>query len=233
MQGYDSVEMRADVELGGTDQKFNLLMGRELQKHYGQTPQTVVMMPLLEGTDGVQKMSKSLGNYIGIDESPKEMFGKIMSISDELMWRYFDLISDKAPSEIAKLKQSAQDGVNPRDIKFILAQEIITRFHDQKSAEEAKAGFIAQFQQGSMPENIPEITLNLESGAKDILITNLLKNAGLVPSVTEGQRMIVAGAVRIDGVKIEDKTLKLAVGTTHVFQVGKLKFAKVTIDAIH
>jgi len=197
VQGYDSVAMKADVELGGTDQKFNLLMGRELQKHYGQKPQSVITMPLLEGTDGVQKMSKSLGNYVGIDESPKEMFGKIMSISDDLMWRYFDLLSDKTPAELTQLKNSVQAGANPRDIKFMLAQEIITRFHDAHAAADAQAGFIAQFQQGAMPEDIKEITLNLPKGETELLITNLLKNAGLVPSVTEGQRMIVAGAVRI------------------------------------
>jgi tyrosyl-tRNA synthetase len=229
VQGYDSVAMHADVELGGTDQKFNLLMGRELQKDYGQKPQSIVMMPLLEGLDGVNKMSKSMGNYIGIDESPKEMFGKIMSISDDLMWRYFDLLSDKMPIDIKKLKDSVQDGANPRDIKFMLAQEIITRFHNQKAAEEAQAGFIAQFQQGVMPENIPDVALKLETGQSEMLITNLLKNAGLVPSVTEAGRMIQAGAVRIDGAKIEDKALKLAAGASHVFQVGKRNYAKVTI----
>jgi tyrosyl-tRNA synthetase len=231
VQGYDSVELKADVELGGTDQKFNLLMGRELQKHYGQKPQSIIMMPLLEGLDGVQKMSKSLGNYIGIDESPKEMFGKIMSISDDLMWRYFDLLSDKMPAEIKQLKTNVQDGANPRDIKFILAEEIITRFHNKQEADGAKEGFIAQFQQGAMPEDIPAITLHLTAGEKEIVITNLLKNAGLVPSVTEGQRMIAAGAVRVDGAKIEDKALKIAIGSTHVFQVGKRKFAEVTISS--
>lgn len=231
VQGYDSVAMKADVELGGTDQKFNLLMGRELQKHYGQKPQSVIMMPLLEGTDGVQKMSKSLGNYIGIDESPKEMFGKIMSISDDLMWRYFDLLSDKTPAELKQLKTSVQGGANPRDIKFMLAQEIITRFHNAQAAADAQAGFIAQFQQGTMPEDIKELTLNLPKGETELLITNLLKNAGLVPSVTEGQRMVVAGAVKIDGNKIEDKTLKIHAGTTHVFQVGKRNFARVTIES--
>lgn len=231
VQGYDSVALKADVELGGTDQKFNLLMGRELQKHYGQKPQSVIMMPLLEGTDGVQKMSKSLGNYIGIDESPKQMFGKIMSISDDLMWRYFDLISDKTPSEIKKLRTSANEGANPRDIKFILAEEIITRFHNQEEAILAREGFIAQFQQGVMPEDIKDLTVTLADGETSILITNLLKNANLVPSVTEGRRMIVAGAVKIDGAKIEDAGLKIPVGTTQVFQVGKRNFARVTVEA--
>lgn len=228
-QGYDSVAMEADIELGGTDQKFNLLVGRELQKHYGHKPQVVLTMPLLEGLDGVQKMSKSLGNYIGIDESPKDMFGKIMSISDDLMWRYFDLISDKSPTEINKLKDSVKSGANPRDIKFILAEEIITRFHSQRDAQLAKEGFIAQFQKGAMPEDIPEIKVSL-AGESNILITNLLKNAGLVPSVSEAQRQIDQGAVRIDGNKIEDKTLKLSVGANLVLQVGKRKFAKIIIS---
>lgn len=230
VQGYDSVALHADVELGGTDQKFNLLMGRELQKHYGQKPQTVITMPLLEGLDGVQKMSKSLGNYIGIDESPKEIFGKIMSISDTLMWRYFDLVSDKSPNEIKKLKTSVEDGANPRDIKFILAEEIISRFHNKQEAVAAKEGFIAQFQQGAMPEDIPEINLKAPAGESNLLISNLLKNAGLVSSVTDGRRMIDSGAVRIDGVKIQDKSLRISVGTTAIFQVGKRKFAKITLN---
>lgn len=229
VQGYDSVAMRADVEIGGTDQKFNLLVGRELQKHYGQTPQIVLTMPLLEGIDGIQKMSKSLGNYIGIDEPAKEIFGKIMSISDDLMWRYFDLVSDKAPSEINKLKASVQDGANPRDIKFMLAEEIITRFHNKTDALVAKEAFIAQFQRGAMPEEIPEINLTVPAGENSLLISNLLKNAGLVSSVSDGQRMIDAQAVRIDGVKIEDKNLKISVGTSAIFQVGKRKFAKITL----
>lgn len=229
VQGYDSVALQADVEIGGTDQKFNLLMGRELQKHYGQKPQVVLTMPLLEGLDGVQKMSKSLGNYIGIDELPQEMFGKIMSISDDLMWRYFDLVSDKTPTEINTLKNSVEHGANPRDIKFILAEEIITRFHNKQAAIAAQHAFIAQFQQGAMPENIPEINVAVASGENGLLICNLLKNAGLVPSVTEGQRMIAAGAVRIDGVKIEDKNLKVAVGQVNIFQVGKRKFAKIRL----
>jgi tyrosyl-tRNA synthetase len=231
VQGYDSVALESDIEIGGTDQKFNLLVGRELQKHYGQTPQIVLTMPLLEGTDGVQKMSKSLGNYIGIDEPAKDIFGKIMSISDDLMWRYFDLVSDKDPDAINKLKESVNDGANPRDIKFILAEEIITRFHNQQEAVAAKEGFIAQFQQGAIPEDILEVTVQVPAGHNEILITNLLKNAGLVPSVSEAQRMIDAGAVRIEGVKIEDKGLKIASGQTNIYQVGKRKFAKVTVSS--
>lgn len=230
VQGYDSVDMKADIELGGTDQKFNLLVGRELQKHYGQKPQVVITMPLLEGLDGVQKMSKSLGNYIGIDEPPKEIFGKIMSISDDLMWRYFDLVSEKSPAEINKLKLSVEQGANPRDIKFILAEEIITRFHSSQDALAAREGFIAQFQKGALPDEILECTVQAPAGATSILITQLLKQANLVPSVTEGQRKIEAGAVRIDGLKIEDKTLQINVGTTNIFQVGKRSFAKVTVE---
>lgn len=229
VQGYDSVALESDIEIGGTDQKFNLLVGRELQKYYGQTPQIVLTMPLLEGTDGIQKMSKSLGNYIGIDEPAKDIFGKIMSISDDLMWRYFDLVSDKTPEAINKLKASVNDGANPRDIKFILAEEIITRFHNQSEAAVAKENFIAQFQQGAMPEDIPDVSVQIPTGQNELLITNLLKNAGLVPSVTEAGRMIEAGAVRIDGVKIEDKGLKISVGTTAIFQVGKRKFAKIVL----
>lgn len=230
VQGYDSVAMKADVELGGTDQKFNLLMGRELQKHYGQKPQTVIMMPLLEGLDGVNKMSKSLGNYIGIDESPKDIFGKIMSISDELMWRYYDLLSDLAPADIMKLKTSVADGANPRDIKFLLAEEIITRFHNKASAIAAREGFIAQFQQGVLPQDIPEVKLSLQDGETQMAIGNILKNAGLAPSVTEAQRLVEQGAVTIDNVKISDKTLKIDAGATYLIQVGKRKFAHVTIQ---
>lgn len=228
MQGYDSVAMQSDVELGGTDQKFNLLVGRELQKHYGQTPQIVITMPLLEGLDGVQKMSKSLNNYIGITEPAKEIFGKVMSISDDLMWRYFDLVSDKTPKEIEALKAKVAAGLNPRDVKFLLAEEIITRFHSRQAAEEAKESFIAQFQKGVMPQDIPEIAIQIDM---EIPLPNLLKQAGLVPSVTEGGRMIEAGAVRIDGEKIADKATKIAAGTQHVYQVGKRKFAKIQLDA--
>lgn len=231
VQGYDSVAMESDLEIGGTDQKFNLLVGRELQKHYGQIPQIILTMPLLEGLDGVQKMSKSLGNYIGICEPPKEIFGKIMSISDELMWRYFDLISDKSPQAILQLKDSVQAGANPRDIKFMLAEEIITRFYDYAAATNAHQEFIAQFQQGAMPTNIPKVVLQIEPAAHGIIITKLLKDAGLVPSITEGQRMIAAGAVRIDGIKVADKDLLIAVNQTNVFQVGRRKFVEVSLKS--
>ncbi len=228
-QGYDSVELKADIELGGTDQKFNLLVGRELQKHYGQKPQVVITMPLLEGLDGVKKMSKSLNNYIGIDEAPNEMFGKFMSISDDLMWRYFDLISDKSPAEIARLKDSVQQGANPRDIKFILAEEIITRFHSQQDAVAARERFIAQFQKGLVPDVIEEFEIQLPDGSSDIAIGNLLKQTNLAPSVTEAQRLVEQGAVQIDGVKIEDKSLKLLPSKAILVQVGKRKFAKISI----
>lgn len=226
IQGYDSVHLESDIEIGGTDQKFNLLVGRELQEKYGKKPQIIITMPLLEGTDGVKKMSKSLNNYIGIDESPKEIFGKIMSISDDLMWRYLDLISLKTPNEIKSLKQSVNDGANPRDVKFELATEIITRFHSASDAEQAKQAFIEQFQKGSTPEDIPEIHIASQS---PILIANLLKEAGLVSSVTDGNRMVKQGAVRIDGKKIEDKGILIEPGFTSVIQVGKRRFAKVSV----
>ncbi len=228
IQGYDSVAMRADVELGGTDQKFNLLVGRELQKHYGQEPQVVLTMPILEGLDGVQKMSKSLNNYIGIDEAPDEMFGKIMSISDELMWRYFELLSFLPEAEIEKFKQDVEEGINPRDIKFVLAEELIERFHDKKAATQARENFIARFQKGAMPDEIEEKTLATSDGT--LGIANLLKEAGLVSSTSEAFRMIKQGAVKIDGEKVEDKGLQLQKGSQHVYQVGKRRFARVTLD---
>jgi tyrosyl-tRNA synthetase len=227
IQGYDSVAMKADVELGGTDQKFNLLVGRELQKHYGQKPQVILTMPILEGLDGVQKMSKSLNNYIGINESPDEMFGKLMSISDDLMWRYFELLSFRPLGEIEQLRLDIQQGANPRDIKFQLGQELVARFHDSKSAEAAQASFIARFQKGAMPDEMPELTLSAEGGA--IKIANLLKQASLTGSTSDAFRMIKQGAVRIDGERITDKGLSIAAGNTHVFQVGKRRFARVTI----
>ena len=224
-QGYDSVAMKADVELGGTDQKFNLLVGRELQKHYGQTPQCILMMPLLEGLDGVNKMSKSLGNYIGINESPDEIFGKLMSISDTLMWRYFDLLSFRPTDEIAAMKQQVSDGTNPRDIKFELAKEIVSRFHNGPNAgEEALQNFIARFQRSEMPETMPQLTLAAAA------ISQVLKQAGLVPSTSEAMRAIDGGGVRIDGEKISDKGLLLKAGTTVVLQVGKRKFARVSLS---
>lgn len=228
IQGYDSVAMRADVELGGTDQKFNLLVGRELQKHYGQESQVVLTMPLLEGLDGVQKMSKSLGNYVGIDEAPEEMFGKLMSISDELMWRYFELLSFRPLDEVAGFKRQVEKGANPRDIKFLLCDEIITRFHGSTAAKKAQEAFIARFQKGAMPDEMPELELSGENG--QLAIGNLLKNAKLVSSTSEAMRMIKQGAVRIDGERIEDPKLMIASGSQHVFQVGKRRFARVTVS---
>ena len=222
-QGYDSVAMKADIELGGTDQKFNLLVGRELQKHYGQAPQCVLMMPLLEGLDGVNKMSKSLGNYIGIAEPPAEIFGKMMSVSDELMWRYYDLLSFRGNDEIARLKREVVDGRNPRDVKVLLAQEIVARFHSQRDAEVALAEFEARFQRGVLPEDMPEISV--QAGT----IAQVLKAAGLTASTSEAQRMISGGGVRIDGEKVGDGATALASGTVVVMQVGKRKFARVSI----
>lgn len=227
IQGYDSVAMKADVELGGTDQKFNLLVGRELQKHYGQDPQVVLTMPILEGLDGVQKMSKSLNNYIGIDEAPDEMFGKIMSISDELMWRYFELLSFLPEEDIEKFKQDIEEGINPRDIKFILGEELVARFHSPEDATRARENFIARFQKGAMPDDIPEIELSADGGK--LAIANLLKDAKLTQSTSESLRMIKQGAVKIDAVKVEDTKLEITSGSTHIFQVGKRRFAKVTI----
>ena len=227
IQGYDSVAMKADVELGGTDQKFNLLVGRELQKQYQQEQQVVLTMPLLEGLDGVQKMSKSLGNYIGIDEAPEEMFGKLMSISDELMWRYFELLSFRPMTEITGLKRQVDEGTNPRDIKFLLCEEIITRFHDQAAANKAKESFIARFQKGAMPDDMPELEIAAPDGK--IAIANLLKQADLVKSTSDAIRMIKQGAVRIDGERIEDNKLSIAAGTVHVYQVGKRRFARITV----
>jgi tyrosyl-tRNA synthetase len=223
-QGYDSVAMKADVELGGTDQKFNLLVGRELQKHYGQTPQCILMMPLLEGLDGVNKMSKSLGNYVGIAESPKEIFGKLMSVSDELMWRYFDLLSFRGDAEIAKLKNEVTDGRNPRDVKVLLAQELVARFHTRKDADDALADFEARFQRGAMPDDMPEVTV--PAGA----IAQVLKQAGLVTSTSEAMRMIEGGGVRLNGEKVADKGLFLQAGEAVVLQVGKRKFARVRLS---
>ncbi len=228
IQGYDSVAMKADIELGGTDQKFNLLMGRELQKQYGQKPQVVITFPLLEGLDGVQKMSKSLGNYIGINEPPHEIFGKIMSISDELMWRYYDLLSFKSAVDIATLKQSVVNGANPRDIKVLLAEEITARFHGEQAAKNAQEGFVAQFQKHQKPENMPELSLKCDG--LEIPIANLLKQAQLVSSTSEAMRLIEQGAVRVDDVRIEDKGKLIAVdGQYHVYQVGKRSFARIKI----
>ncbi|MCT6698590.1 tyrosine--tRNA ligase [Rheinheimera sp. 4Y26] len=228
VQGWDSVALEADIEMGGTDQRFNLLMGRELQKDEGQRPQTVIMVPLLEGLDGVQKMSKSLGNYIGITDSPTEMFGKMMSITDDLMWRYYDLLSFRPLEDIAALKQQAAEGRNPRDIKIELAKEIIARFHDEAAAEAAHADFTQRFSKNALPDDIPELTLTIEAAA--IAIPQLLKEAGLVESTSEAMRMIKQGAVKLNGdTKVEDAKLEFAKGSSTIFQVGKRKFAKVTL----
>jgi tyrosyl-tRNA synthetase len=227
VQGYDSVALEADVELGGTDQKFNLLVGRQLQQDYEQEPQVVMTMPLLEGLDGVQKMSKSLGNYVGITDAPGDMFGKLMSISDDLMWRYFELLSFRPLDDIAGLKKRVEDGMNPRDAKFELALEIVERFHGGTAAELAKSEFVARFQQGAMPEDMPELTLTSDDGS--LGLAHLLKGAGLVASTSEAFRMIQQGAVRIDGVRVEDRSLQIDAGTTGVYQVGKRKFSRVSL----
>ncbi|MEW6679123.1 MAG: tyrosine--tRNA ligase [Pseudomonadota bacterium] len=227
IQGYDSVALEADLELGGTDQKFNLLMGRELQKHFGQKPQCILTMPLLEGLDGVNKMSKSLGNYVGIAEPANEQFGKLMSISDELMWRYIELLSFESIPVIRRWKQDVAEGRNPRDIKVMFAQEIIARFHDRGAAEAALADFEARFRQGAMPEEMPEFTL--EAPETGLPVTQLLKAAGLVPSTSEAIRSIAGGGVKLDGAKVEDKGLLLKKGVCVVAQVGKRRFARVTL----
>lgn len=228
VQGWDSVALEADVEMGGTDQRFNLLMGRELQKDEGQRPQTVMMVPLLEGLDGVQKMSKSLGNYVGITDAPNDMFGKIMSVSDELMWRYYDLLSFKPIEEISALKQQVAAGANPRDIKILLAKEIIARFHDETAAEAAHQDFTQRFSKNALPDDIAEVTVTGDGGAMPI--ANLLKEAGLVDSTSEAIRMIKQGAVKLNGeTKIEDSKLEVAKGSTQIYQVGKRKFAKITL----
>ncbi len=229
IQGYDSVAMRADVELGGTDQKFNLLVGRQLQASYGQQPQVVLTMPILEGLDGVQKMSKSLNNYVGINEAPNEMFGKIMSVSDELMWRYYELLSLRTSmAEIRKMQQRAEQGEeNPKNFKVMLAVELIGRFHGQAAADAAREDFERRFQQGRMPEEMPEVELS--SDAQGIAIANLLKGASLTSSTSEAMRMIKQGAVRIDGERVEDPKLHVPAGTRHVYQVGKRRFARVSV----
>ncbi len=227
IQGYDSVAMKADVELGGTDQKFNLLMGRQLQESFGQKPQVVITMPILEGLDGVQKMSKSLNNYIGIADAPDEMFGKIMSISDELMWRYFELLSFRPMREIAEWNEDCENGANPRDFKVKLAQEIITRFHDEAAAIKALDNFEARFQRGAIPDEMPEVELNIEGAS--LGIANLLKEADLTSSTSEAIRMINQGAVKIDGEKVENPKLEIAADSQHVYQVGKRKFARVKL----
>ena len=227
VQGYDSVAMKTDVELGGTDQKFNLLVGRELQKHFGQSPQCVLMMPLLEGLDGVNKMSKSLGNYIGINESPEQIFGKLMSISDDLMWRYLELLSFKPMSQIRQWKTEVEAGKNPRDVKVALAQEIVSRFHNQTAAAQALADFEARFKQNAIPDDLP--TMLIPCGSSGIGLAQLLKQVGLTPSTSEALRMIDQGGVKIDGEKVSDRSLVLPKGAEAVFQVGKRKFARVKL----
>jgi len=227
MQGYDSVALQADLELGGTDQKFNLLVGRELQRHYGQEPQCILTMPLLEGLDGVEKMSKSKGNYIGLTEPPFEMFGKVMSISDELMWRWFDLVSSRSSEEIAQFKREAEAGRNPRDIKIALGKEIVTRFHSAVDADRAEQDFMVRFKANAPPEDMPAATLGADVTG-GLAITAVLKQAGLAPSVSEAVRNIEQGGVRVDSAKVSDRALRLGPGT-YVIQVGKRKWARVTI----
>jgi tyrosyl-tRNA synthetase len=228
VQGYDSVALKADVELGGTDQKFNLLVGRQLQQDFDQEPQLVMTTPLLEGLDGVQKMSKSLGNYVGITDAPGDMFGKLMSISDELMWRYFEVLSFRSLEDIASVRKRVDDGLNPRDAKFELALEIVARFHDADAAEAAKQEFISRFREGEMPEDMPELTLEAQDGG--LGIAHLLKGAGLVSSTSEAFRMIKQGAVRIDGERVEDRSLTIDAGSTNVYQVGRRRFARVSLS---
>ena len=227
MQGYDSVALKADIELGGTDQKFNLLMGRELQKHYGQPAQCVLTMPLLEGLDGVNKMSKSLGNYVGITDTPQDMFGKLMSVSDELMWRYLELLSFESLATIVRWREEVAQGRNPRDIKVLLAQEIVTRFHSRQAAEAALAEFEARFRQGVLPDDMPEASVSASGGS--ITVPHLLKQAGLVDSTSEAIRMIQQGAVKLDGERVNDKASVVGAGRTVVAQVGKRKFARTTV----
>jgi tyrosyl-tRNA synthetase len=228
VQGYDSVALKADVELGGTDQKFNLLVGRQLQEHYGQEPQVVMTMPLLEGLDGINKMSKSMGNYVGITDTPDEMFGKLMSISDVLMWKYFDLLSFRSNAELQALKHEAATGRNPRDIKFELATEIVCRFHDATAADQALENFVARFQRGQLPENIEQKSINTDG--KGIGLAALLKNIGFAPSTSAANRLIEQGAVKIDGEKVVDIRLLLKPGATYVVQTGKRNAANIILS---
>jgi len=227
VQGFDSVALEADVELGGTDQKFNLLVGRQIQQAYGQPRQVVLTMPLLEGLDGVNKMSKSLGNYVGITDEPDDMFGKLMSVSDDLMWRYFELLSFRPLGEIEELRSQVDAGANPRDAKFELAGEIVSRFHNPERAAKAKNSFISRFKDGAMPDHIEEVTVQATEG--NIGVAHLLRQAQLVSSTSEAFRMIKQGAVRIDGERIADRALEIPAGSTHIYQVGKRRFARVTV----
>ena len=228
MQGYDSVAMQADVELGGTDQKFNLLVGRELQKDFGQEPQCILTMPLLEGLDGREKMSKSLGNYVGIAEPPQEIFGKLMSISDELMWRYIELLSFEPLATVRQWKEQVAAGANPREVKAAFAKEIVARFHGRPAAEKAQADFDQRFREGALPQDIPEVTLQAPQGG--ILIGHLLKQAGLTPSTSEAQRMIEQGGVKVNGERLSDWSLRVSPGEVLVVQVGKRKLARVSVE---
>ena len=225
VQGYDSVALKVDVECGGTDQKFNLLVGRELQRDYGQEPQVVITVPILEGLDGAKKMSKSLDNYIAIDEAPDEMFGKIMSISDDLMWRWFDLLSFMPEEDIAKLKQEMEDGKNPRDIKFVLAEELVDRFHQEGDGKKCKEEFLNRFQKGNMPDEIESVSVNLTED--QILLVNLLKNTNMISSVSEGNRLIKQGGIKINSEKVTDPKFSISSGTENIYQVGKRKFLKI------
>ena len=232
IQGHDSVELRADIELGGTDQKFNLLVGRELQRDAGQTPQVVMTMPILEGLDGVQKMSKSLDNYIGLREPPNTMFGKLMSISDTLMWRYYALLSRRLPTEVAAMQAQCEAGeLNPRDAKVELARELVTRFHGATEAEAAHQAFVARFQQGALPQEIPELCIaHTGDPTEGVPIANLLKEAGLVASTSEALRLIGQGGVRIDGIRLQEKNHRVAPGSEHLYQAGKHRFARIRVN---
>ena len=227
VQGYDSVALEVDVECGGTDQKFNLLVGRELQRDYGQEPQVVITVPILEGLDGVKKMSKSLDNYIAIDEDPDDMFGKIMSISDELMWRWFELLSFIPEEEIAKLKTEMDSGKNPRDIKFVLAEELVDRFHNEGDGVKCKDTFLKRFQKGQMPDDIESIQVDIEGDS--ILLVNLLKDTNMIASVSEGNRLIEQGGIKINSEKVEDQKLEVNKGSENIYQVGKRKFLKIKV----
>ena len=230
LQGYDSVALKADVELGGTDQKFNLLVGRSLQQSYGQKPQCIMTVPILEGLDGVQKMSKSLNNYIGVNDAPSEMFGKVMSVSDSLMWRYYDLLSYKPLNEVAQMKASLAEGANPRDIKMTLGVELVSRFHGVGAGEKARDAFIAQFAKGGLPEDIPEIILTVP--AEGLLLAKALKEAALVASNAEGNRQIEQRAVKIDQQRVDDRTLMLKSGATYLLQVGSRRYARVVLKTL-
>ena len=228
IQGYDSVVLEADVELGGTDQKFNLLMGRELQKAYGKAPQCILTMPILEGLDGVQKMSKSLGNYIGINDSPKDIFGKLMSVSDDLMWRYIELLSFRTVNEVEQWREEVSQGRNPIEIKKDFAEEIVARFHGEQAGVDARQGFENQFKKGELPDDIPDVIISV--GNEGMPIANILKEAGLTSSTSDAMRMIKQGAVKIDGEKVDDKSLVIQAGVEGIFQVGKRKYARITAN---